>query len=400
MDKHLEKTIQKSINGDKKSLERLMEIKHKEILYYTISLAPSKNLDAQDIAQEAMVAIIKNISKLREPACFTSWMCRIVRNTMVDMMNKIKNEKSVALDSYEDDYIEEENKEFLPEEFIEDEEKNKILVDVIEGLPENYREALMLRYYMNLSYKEISEVMDANNDKVKNDIARGKRLMKKRLEEKTHYSFKDSIVPVGAIPVLSQVFEADATSKISGDFFIKTWMGAVDKLGGIPGDASVNLTSNTIGRLFVIGIASIVTATGVGVGIHKMNRVGGNEQIEAKSQIEISQESSLEASVTEKEIITLADMIGETNAQKLDGFDKGGTDKQAMELFINEIGAKISNKANAQDDSEYFLYILEKQNKRLWIAEKRGKNNKSQIIYNFGSIDEKVPKMPKIILSF
>ncbi len=121
-----------------------------------------KNRDvADDIFQETFVKAISTIKQGRyaESGKFSAWISRIAHNLIIDYYRQEKSENLVSAD---DDVADVFNRRELSDVNIEDtmvcEQIHEDVRRIIEALPENQREVLMMRYYRDMSFKEIAEV--------------------------------------------------------------------------------------------------------------------------------------------------------------------------------------------------------------------------------------------------
>lgn len=116
---------------------------------------------ADDIFQETFVKAIMTIKQGRynDLGKFSAWIARIARNLVIDSFRAEKSENSMSTDTADYDIL---NRRDLAEETIEDtlidlqiEDDLRRLVDL---LPDVQREVLVMRYYRDLSFKEIAEL--------------------------------------------------------------------------------------------------------------------------------------------------------------------------------------------------------------------------------------------------
>jgi RNA polymerase sigma-70 factor (ECF subfamily) len=139
--------------------------RHKSNVYsYIYFIVRNKEL-AEDIFQETFVKAIMTIKQGRytENGKFRAWINRIAHNLIIDNYRQEKNEQVISNDDCEVDLF---NNSKLSDGTIEDEIiKDQILSDVkklINYLPNNQREVLILRYYQDLSFKEIADITDVS----------------------------------------------------------------------------------------------------------------------------------------------------------------------------------------------------------------------------------------------
>ncbi|GHT01158.1 RNA polymerase subunit sigma-24 [Bacteroidia bacterium] len=135
--------------------------RHKSTVYSYIYFIVRNREMAEDIFQETFVKAIMTIKQGRytENGKFRAWINRIAHNLIIDNYRQEKNEQTISNDECEVDLL---NNSKLSDGTIEDKMiKDQILSDVkklINYLPENQKEVLMLRYYQDLSFKEISDM--------------------------------------------------------------------------------------------------------------------------------------------------------------------------------------------------------------------------------------------------
>jgi len=135
--------------------------RHKDNVYSYIYFIVRNAELAEDIFQETFVKAVVTIKQGRytENGKFRAWISRIAHNLIIDNFRQEKNEQTISNDEFEADLF---NNSKFSESTIEDElVKTQILADVkrlIDYLPDNQKEVLMLRYYQDLSFKEIAEI--------------------------------------------------------------------------------------------------------------------------------------------------------------------------------------------------------------------------------------------------
>ena len=135
--------------------------RHKSNVYSYIYFIVHNRELAEDIFQETFVKAIMTIKQGRytENGKFRAWINRIAHNLIIDNYRQEKNEQTISNDECELDLF---NNSKLSDGTIEDEiVKTQILADVkklIDYLPDNQKEVLVLRYYQDLSFKEIADI--------------------------------------------------------------------------------------------------------------------------------------------------------------------------------------------------------------------------------------------------
>ena len=165
--------------GDKKAYEVLV-LQYQDRLVFSVYKFLKDYELAQDIAQEAFVKAFKNIEKFRGDSSFYTWIYRIAINTAKNFLST----KSRRSEVYDDEIMELKLSESAatsenPENILEAEELRSIMMDAIQGLPDDIRSTLSLREFDGLSYEEIAEVQNCPIGTVRSRIHKGREILDK-----------------------------------------------------------------------------------------------------------------------------------------------------------------------------------------------------------------------------
>ncbi len=156
-----ESLVEMFANGDNQAFDILLD-RHKDRVYNYILLIVRNREMAEDIFQETFMRAIMTIKQGRymENGKFSAWICRIAHNQIIDIYRRERNEKTVSNEEYED--IDLFNDVKLCEENIEDKMvREQVMRDVnnlMLHLPDEQREVVYMRYYQDLSFKEIADI--------------------------------------------------------------------------------------------------------------------------------------------------------------------------------------------------------------------------------------------------
>jgi len=158
-DKSDEQLVALYVDGNNVAFDELIE-RYKDRLYTYIFHSVKNDDLANDIFQETFVKAIMTIKQGRyvENGHFPAWITRIAHNLIIDFFRQAKAENLQSTDATEVDIL---NRKELSEDTIEDEmvatQIQRDIRRLIMALPDNQREVLMMRYYRNMSFKEIAE---------------------------------------------------------------------------------------------------------------------------------------------------------------------------------------------------------------------------------------------------
>ncbi|THG54198.1 RNA polymerase sigma factor [Muribaculum caecicola] len=147
------------VNGNNQAFDMLLQRYQGKVYSYILHIVKNKDV-ADDIFQETFVKIIMTLRQGRytDTGKFAAWLNRIAHNLIIDYYRQEKSENSVSIDNDDVDML---NRRDLCEANIED-----LMVDIqirddvrriIDALPLPQREVLVMRYYNDMSFKEIAE---------------------------------------------------------------------------------------------------------------------------------------------------------------------------------------------------------------------------------------------------
>ncbi|MDE5663543.1 MAG: sigma-70 family RNA polymerase sigma factor [Muribaculaceae bacterium] len=145
--------------GNNEAFDTLLKRHQDRVFNYILRIIKNEDL-ANDIFQETFVKAILTIKQGRytENGKFPAWISRIAHNLIIDYYRQEKSENVQSSDIEDVNIL---NRKDLCEATIEDCIISRQIMDdvkyLIQELPELQREVLKMRYYMNMSFKEIAE---------------------------------------------------------------------------------------------------------------------------------------------------------------------------------------------------------------------------------------------------
>jgi RNA polymerase sigma-70 factor (ECF subfamily) len=156
--------IARYLNGNEKSLEKLI-FRHKRKVYAYIMMVVKDDQVADDIFQDAFIKVINTIrsGSYKEEGKFIQWVMRIAHNLIIDHFRRNKRIPVVNNSSDEYDIFEMVRiADPSVEELIITEQIHQDVRALIELLPVEQKEVLMMRHYDNMSFKEIADATDVS----------------------------------------------------------------------------------------------------------------------------------------------------------------------------------------------------------------------------------------------
>lgn len=157
--------------GSNEAFDVLLNRYQSKVFSYIFHIVKNQDV-ADDIFQETFVKIIMTIKQGRyvETGKFSAWVTRIARNLVIDYFRQEKSENLISIDNDDVDIL---NRRDLSDSTIEDNMvQTQICNDIrrlIHSLPDTQRNVIEMRFYQNMSFKEIA---DATNVSINTALGR------------------------------------------------------------------------------------------------------------------------------------------------------------------------------------------------------------------------------------
>ncbi|MTI47362.1 RNA polymerase sigma factor [Sporosalibacterium faouarense] len=162
--------------------------KYKSLLYRLCNKLTKNISDADDLFQDTWLKIFKNLNKYDTKSSFENWMYTICINTYKDKYNKKKRWLNLVKDYFSDDEKDIEWKRIestdeLPEDHIIEKENSDTIKEKVDSLDDKYRIPIILYYFKEFSYNEISEILNIPIGTLKSRLNTGRKILKELLKE-------------------------------------------------------------------------------------------------------------------------------------------------------------------------------------------------------------------------
>lgn len=174
-------------NKESAAFEKFVQYFQKDL--YNLSLKYIGNEeDALDVTQEIFIKILKKIDTFEGNSKLSTWVYRITVNYCKDFLKKHKKVKSISLDKpiegKEGNFVPElEDDSETPQKALESKLQRESLIKAIGSLDEDQREIIILRYINDLTYNEISEILNLPLGTIKSRLNRGRKRLTEILRD-------------------------------------------------------------------------------------------------------------------------------------------------------------------------------------------------------------------------
>ncbi len=152
------------LSGDENAITDLINRHHKRILDYICMMVKDADT-ADDIFQETLIKVVRFLKEGRytDNGRFLSWVLRIAHNQVIDHFRQRKQQNHISESEAGYDLLN--NKKFSDPTVEEDLVSQQIEADVrklLDYLPQEQKDVVMMRYYMGLTFKEIADQTDVS----------------------------------------------------------------------------------------------------------------------------------------------------------------------------------------------------------------------------------------------
>ena len=168
-----EKLILRFQEGDINAYNELVK-RYKDRLFNFVLRYFNNAEQAEDVVQDTLIKLYTHASYYKNVAKFSTWIFTIAKNNALTELRKNKRKKTDSLWTDDGQVIDINSKE----ESLDSKVQNEIAIDqlnkFLDEIPENFRMAVVLRDFQELSYEEISTILEIPIGTIKSRINRGR----------------------------------------------------------------------------------------------------------------------------------------------------------------------------------------------------------------------------------
>ena len=166
--------LEKARNGNKEAFGKIIEAYQSPV--YNLAYRMLNNSgEAEEAAQEAFIRAYTRLDSYNPDHKFSTWLLSITSNYCIDQIRK----RRALLLSIDEPLAPHpalmSDREEAPESQLVHSQQEEMVQSLLDGLEPDYREAVILRYWHELSYEEIAEVMDTSVSAIKSRLFRARK---------------------------------------------------------------------------------------------------------------------------------------------------------------------------------------------------------------------------------
>lgn len=183
-DTKIDINIAKAKEGNQTAFRFLLDTFWGDVYNYQLKRTKSEN-DAEDIAIQTFSKAFDKINTFDDTYVFKTWLITISKNVHIDLLRKKKVSISTETTKEQEEkiYLVVDENPTPEDKIIREQNLAKLLRD-IKQLKPKYQEVIQLRYFQELSYKEIATQINEPMNNVKVKLLRAKKLLAAIIEKK------------------------------------------------------------------------------------------------------------------------------------------------------------------------------------------------------------------------
>lgn len=167
--------------GESDLMSEIIDRYEAKLRRYIIRMTGNRD-ECDDILQDVFIKCFTNIKSFDAKQRFSPWVYRIAHNETINKLRKKRGVPFSQLDTAEYDFSENLSSELDTHKEVSDQYDHGQVREIIKELPPAHREVLVLYFYEELSYSEISDILRVPVSSVGVKISRAKELLAKHLK--------------------------------------------------------------------------------------------------------------------------------------------------------------------------------------------------------------------------
>ena len=265
----LSELIAKCREGDPQAQEQLVLAVQEKVRFHCLRMLRDRDR-AEDAAQDILIAMLAGLGSLREPNAFWGWLnqitvrcCRKRRARTIRELRYIQEADDALLETLE---IQDDQQQ--PDKRLDTEENRRMIVELVDALPEQQRECVMLYYYQELSIKEVASTLKVPEGTVNSRLHHARRAIKQGVDGYERQGFR--LYGLSPLPFIQYFLQQESASVITGSLVpaVLAAAGASAAAGGVAAAAaSVKAVLAALGAKKAIAAAVLLVAGAVTGGI-------------------------------------------------------------------------------------------------------------------------------------
>ena len=157
--------------------------RYEQKLFYFIRRISNVSVDeAKDLLQDVFIKVYQNLNDFDQSLKFSSWIYRIARNHVISHYRKNRHQQAVASPEVNDEILNNLVSDFDITKEIDSKILRENILSVLNKIDGKYREVIILKYFEEKSYEEISDIIKKPTGTVGTYLNRAKKQFKEKFK--------------------------------------------------------------------------------------------------------------------------------------------------------------------------------------------------------------------------
>lgn len=196
--------------GDAQAQETLVLAVQNRVYYHCKKMFRQEQ-DAQDATQEVLISMLNKLNTLKEPAAFWGWLSTMTANQCRNALARGPREAQFPVDedghSLLDNY-ETLDEQTIPDQAMDNKESRRMIVELVDALPEAQRQCVLMYYYEEMGVKEIATALETSEGTVKSRLNYARKAIKSGVDRYATQGIK--LYGMDPLPFLAYILKQDA----------------------------------------------------------------------------------------------------------------------------------------------------------------------------------------------
>ena len=224
--------IPKCLKGDPQSQEELVLAVQNQVYYQCKKMLKNEE-DALDTTQEILISMLTGLDSLREPKAFWGWLNQMTANRCKNLLSRGHREAQILEDEEGNsllDTYENLDEQTVPDKALDNEETRRMVMDLVDALPDAQRMCVLMYYYDEMSVRDIASVLETSEGTVKSRLNYARKAIKDGVDRYTAQGVK--LYSFSPLPFLVYFLQKDAAASGLSAAALKTMTETVLASGG------------------------------------------------------------------------------------------------------------------------------------------------------------------------
>lgn len=172
--------LERAVNGDVDAFGELVRLYEQPIYNLTYRMLNNAE-EAEDAAQEAFIRAYANLHRYDVNRSFKTWLFSIASNHCIDIIRR-RRLTLLSIDEPLPPHPNLTSVQPMPEQSAIEGERSEWVETLLDTLPADYRAAVVLRYWYDMSYAEIAEALSTTESAIKSRLFRARQKLAESIE--------------------------------------------------------------------------------------------------------------------------------------------------------------------------------------------------------------------------